>query len=128
MLPDYPTYLLRVRLMTGTRLRWATLLTGLALTASAQFLAGQELYNKTPAKGDTVPMPKPAEVQTLTVHPTSVTLKGVDDSQQLILTAQLAGRLQDLTADIKYSVADPKVARVTTSGRVIPLNNGKTTI
>ena len=41
----------------------------------------------------------------------------MDDSAQLILTASLAGgRLQDLTGDIKYEVANPGIVRV--SGRV----------
>ena len=34
--------------------------------------------------------------------------------------------LQDLSGDVKYEVADPKIARVSTSGRVIPLANGRT--
>ena len=48
---------------------------------------------------------------------------------QLVLTATLAGgRLQDLTGDVKYEVADAKVVRVTAAGRVIPLANGTTEI
>ena len=48
-------------------------------------------------------------------------LKGSDDAQQLIVTATLTGgRLQDLTGDVKYEVADAKVVRVTTTGRVMP--------
>src|SRR5207237_1320872 len=78
---------------------------------------------------ESAPLPKPAEVQQLTVAPTKIVLKGVDDAQQLVLTAQLAGeRLQDLTTDAKYDVVDPKVARVTSGGRVIPLSNGTTEV
>ncbi len=128
LLPDFPTYLLGVRLMTGTHLRWATLLAFLALIASVQTLTGQELYGKKNARGDTIAMPKPTEVQALSVFPTSVTLKGTDDSAQLVLTAKLAQRQQDLTGDAKYAIADPRVARVTSSGRIIPLSNGKTTL
>src|SRR5437660_234419 len=103
-LPVFPTLLWGVRLMQGTHLRGATLLAFLALIASVQFLTAQELYNKQAPKGDTIPMPKPAEVQALAVHPTNVTLKGLDDSAQLILTGKLANRQQDLTGDIKYEV------------------------
>src|SRR5439155_21000774 len=38
------------------------------------------------------------------------------------------GRVQDLTGDVTYDVADGKVVRVTTTGRVIPLANGATEI
>src|SRR5262249_57250461 len=35
---------------------------------------------------------------------------------------------QALSGDVKYEVADPKVARVSTAGRVVPLANGSTEI
>src|SRR5262249_50074381 len=55
--------------------------------------------------------------------------KGADDAQQLVLTTALTGgQLQDLTHDAKYEVADPKGARVTSTGRVLPLANGATTV
>ncbi len=74
-------------------------------------------------------LPAPGEVQKLVVQPASLTLKGVDDAQQVILTAELAGgRLVDLTHDVQYTVADEKIARVTASGRAIPVANGSTTI
>jgi hypothetical protein len=111
--------------MKGLRKRLVAFFAGAALTWSAAH-AGDE---KKPANGETVPMPTPADVQALAVQPTSVTLKGEDDSAQLVVTGQLSGgRLQDLTGDIKYEVANPALARVTTSGRVIPLANGTTEI
>ena len=59
----------------------------------------------------------------------TVALRGQDESRQLILTGHVGdGRLQDLTGDVKYEVADPKVARVTSAGRVLPQSNGSTTI
>src|SRR5262245_44809402 len=74
-------------------------------------------------------LPKPADVQSLVAHPQQVTLTGSDDAQQLIVTAALTqGALQDLTGDVKYEVADTKVARVTSGGRVVPLANGSTEI
>ncbi|MBM4069154.1 MAG: DUF1553 domain-containing protein [Planctomycetes bacterium] len=81
------------------------------------------------AKTEAAAIPTPAEVQSLSVSPAQVTLKGMDDSAQLILTGNLAGnRQQDLTGDVKYEVANPNVARVTTGGRIMPLANGSTEI
>jgi hypothetical protein len=102
----------------------------LALVAlsGTRLLAG-DLYSKETAKTDAVVLPKPSDVETLTVAPVKIVLKGADDAQQLILTATLpGGRLQDLTGDIKYEVKDDKVIRVTSAGRVIPLANGATEI
>jgi hypothetical protein len=78
---------------------------------------------------DPAPLPKPADVRALAAYPDRVALKGGDDAKQLILTATLAGnRLADLSGDAAYEVADPRVARVTSTGRVLPLGNGSTTI
>src|SRR5438874_1515736 len=90
----------------------------LALTAlfcTVGTLAAGDLYSdKEPAKLPPLVLPKPSEVQALTVMPKAVTLKGLDDANQLVLTAALAdGKLQDLTGDAAYQVADPKIARVT---------------
>ena len=61
-------------------------------------------------------------MQSFTVHPEKIALQSADDAQQFVVTAGLAGgRLQDLTGDVKYVVADEKVARVTPSGRVLPV-------
>jgi len=73
--------------------------------------------------------PNPAEIRGLLCFPAKVGLKGADASQQLIVTAVLAGnREQDLSSSVKYAVADAKVARVTSTGRVIPLADGVTEI
>jgi hypothetical protein len=82
---------------------------------------------KKPAS-DQIALPTPAEVQSLTAQPAALTLSGQDDSAQLVLTAKLAGREQDLTGDVTYEIANPALARVTTAGRIIPLADGKTTI
>lgn len=87
-----------------------------------------------PAKkstSDTIALPTPAEVKELQIFPEkAITLIGADDSRQLILTGVLkdASRLQDLSGDVKYEVADSKVCKVTPSGRVVPLENGSTTL
>src|SRR5260370_11548413 len=81
------------------------------------------------ASGVLPPMPVPAQAQPLTAYPSQNKLKGSDDSQQLVLTAGLAeNQHQDLSADVKYEVADPRIVRVTSSGRVIPLADGQTEI
>ena len=92
-------------------------------------LAAGDLYDKGPARADEVVLPKPAEVASLAANPAKIALKGLDDAQQVIITAALSGnRAQDLSGDVKFEVADPKVARVSTSGRVVPLANGSTEI
>jgi Protein of unknown function (DUF1553)/Protein of unknown function (DUF1549) len=87
------------------------------------------LYPGNMAKGDTAALPAAREVQSLAAAPTAITLKGMDDSRQLVLTATLtSGRVQDLTGDVEYRVANPGVARVTPAGRVVPVGNGSTTL
>jgi hypothetical protein len=73
--------------------------------------------------------PAPAAVQSMAVYRTSITLRGGDDSRQLIVTGKLPdGRLQDLTGDVQYAVANKAMVTVTSAGRVIPQANGKTEI
>jgi hypothetical protein len=110
--------------------RWAVLPAAAVLVFTAAPLTAGDLYSdKEPARPTPLALPKPAEVQSLAAHPRSVALKGADDAAQLVLTAALAGgRTQDLTADAKYEVADAKVARVTSTGRVVPLANGATEV
>jgi hypothetical protein len=107
--------------MQGSRSRWLALVAGLALLSHS---AAEE---KKPAS-DQIALPKPADVQALAVAPAAVVLKGQDDSAQLVITAQLAGRQQDLTGDVQYEVANPALARVTSAGRILPLANGATEI
>jgi len=114
--------------MQGNRKCWLGLIAAAALTYSGGHTTADDLYNKKTVKVDTVTMPTPAEVQTVSVFPAAVTLKGMDDSAQLVITAQLATRVQDLSGDVKYEVADGKICRVTTSGRIMPLANGSTEI
>jgi hypothetical protein len=111
-----------------TLARWLVL-PAILLLAAGSVRAGDIYSEKEPAKLDPLVLPKPADVQKFEVHPATINLKGADDAQQLILTATLAGdKLQDLTADVKYEVADGKIVRVTSSGRVIPLANGATEV
>jgi hypothetical protein len=104
------------------------------LALAALFLADASLQaadlNKRKAVAPaTIALPQLGEVRTLAAQPTRIVLKGGDDAQQLIITATLGdGRPQDLTGDVRYRVADGQVARVTSSGRVIPLANGATEV
>jgi hypothetical protein len=99
------------------------------LTLSGGLLRAGDLYNNEPAKSVAVALPKPAEVQTLTAYPSRIVLKGGDDARQLVLSAGLAGgRTQDLSSDVNYQVSDAKVARISTTGRILPLANGTTEI
>ncbi|VTS08790.1 DUF1553 domain-containing protein [Tuwongella immobilis] len=76
--------------------------------------------------------PTPAatpEIQDVTVFPSELRLRGIENSPQLLITGKRAdGRLIDLTATAQYTVTDPQLLRVTTTGRVTPLKNGQTSI
>jgi hypothetical protein len=107
--------------MKGIRTTSLILVAALASFASAQ--------EKKVAAPDQIALPAPAEVQSLTVFPAAVTLKGQDDSAQLVITGNLAGgKQQDLSGDVKYEIANEKLARVTSAGRIMPLANGTTEI
>ncbi len=111
------------------RKRWPVLAALAALFLAAGHSSAGDLYNKEPTKYQEAALPAPADIKELSVFPTDIKLKGSDDAQQLILTAILKdGRLQDLTHDAKFEVADTKVIRVTSSGRVVPLANGSTEV
>lgn len=115
--------------MSRTHQRWCALVAIAALTCLGGTVQAGDIYDKDAPKGDTVSLPKPADVLSLEVYPTKIALKGSDDAQQLVLTAKLAGdKLQDLTGDATFEVANNKIIRVTSSGRVIPLANGSTEV
>ncbi|MFN4260120.1 MAG: DUF1549 domain-containing protein [Gemmataceae bacterium] len=109
--------------------RWPVLLALVALTLSGGSALAGELYGSDNASAGEVVLPKPSEVKSLEIYPKEVSLHGGDDAKQLIISAALTdGRLQDLTGDVQYDVADQKVARVTSTGRVLPIGNGSTDI
>src|SRR4051812_11615428 len=113
------------------RKRWPVLLAvaALVISAASHSSSAGDLYNKTSTPTKETPLPRPSDIKALSVFPTEVKLNGADDAQQLLLTAALTdGRLQDLTHDAKFEVADAKVARVTSTGRVVPLTNGATKV
>ncbi len=110
--------------------RLLVLLTLTVLTSAGGSLRAGDLYSgKDAAKPENVALPSPGEVKSLSIHPNRIALKGIDDAQQLVLTAELqGGQLQDLSGDVKYEAADKKIVRVTSTGRVVPLANGTTEI
>ncbi|HEV3438199.1 MAG TPA: S-layer protein, partial [Gemmata sp.] len=64
-------------------------------------------------------------VTSLSVYPTVLKLKGMDDAPQLLISGKRSdGREIDLTPTASYNVSDPKVIRVEPSGRVFPITNG----
>lgn len=71
------------------------------------------------------PVPGPQ----LDVFPPAITLLGMDDAVQMVVSLPLAnGRLSDRTRESKFQAVDPSLLRVTRAGRVIPLKNGFTTL
>ncbi len=109
--------------------RWpaSTALAALFFLTGPAF-AGDLYGDKDNVKQELTPLPKPADVQALTVAPSKIDLKGLDDAQQLVLTAKLVDRLQDLTTDVKYTVVNSQIASVNSAGRIIPLTNGTTEV
>ena len=100
---------------------------GLIACVTSPALAQNEANQKSPS--DAIKLPAPAEVKELQAFPTMFQLVGEDDARQIVLSGVLKnGALQDLTGDAQYEVADSKIVRVTSAGRVMPLANGTTTI
>ncbi len=109
--------------------RWPVALTAAALVLSAGRLAAGDLTPKEPIHAGAAVLPQPAAVHALAAYPAKIALKGQDDAWQLVVTGALSGnRLQDLSGDVRYDVADAKVVRVTSSGRVSAIGNGATEV
>lgn len=62
----------------------------------------------------------------LSVFPERIALNGSDDSRQIVVTEEQSGKLLDITAAAKVSVANGALAKVLPGGRIVPLANGKT--
>lgn len=110
--------------MTISSPRWA-----LVLAFAVFFLCDGSLFAADPVAAVEQKLPRPADVRSIEIYPQTVNLVGGDASFQLIVTGVLAGdQLVDLTGGVTYEAADPKVVRITSSGRVLPLTDGTTTI
>src|SRR5437870_5483351 len=93
-------------LMKRTLILWPVLLALVGLAFSDSILSAGDIYDKNETKFESIELPKPADVKTLTTYPEKIALKGSDDAQQILITATLdGGRLQDLSSDVKYDVA-----------------------
>lgn len=104
----------------------------LALGFIVAFSATAQAQGEKSAKkvdSDVIKLPAPTEIKELKIAPADIKLVGEDDARQIVLTGAItSGGSQDLTGDVEYEVADSKIARVTSTGRVVPLANGSTTI
>jgi hypothetical protein len=110
-------------------LSWPLLSALAALTCSGGDLTAGDLYSNAPTKVEHIALPKPSELQSLVATPASIVLKGSDAAQQLVITATLAGgRIQDLSSDVRYEIANPALAQISAGGRILPLANGSTEI
>ena len=106
--------------------RWLCLLT-VSTLGSAALANDPPRPPVLPPEG--VSVPKPADVKSLSVNLPKVAIRGMDDAAQLVVTATLSdGRLQDLSSDVEYTVADGKTAKVLPNGRVLPLANGSSEV
>ena len=109
--------------------RFSVLALILSVVLNAGTIRAGDLYSSDPSPTNAAVLPKAGEIKELTAYPLKVALKGGDDAAQLVITAGLnSGRSQDLSGDAQYSSADEKIAKVSKSGRVIPIGNGVTTI
>ncbi|MBV9125801.1 MAG: DUF1549 domain-containing protein [Planctomycetes bacterium] len=114
--------------MTGKRKLLLGLACAVLIPGGGRLTAG-DLYHPEEGAAEGPVLPRPAEVLSLTAAPEKIALQGSDSTQQLVLTGELtAGRLQDLTGNVHYDVADPRIVRVTPAGRVVPLADGATLI
>ena len=113
-----------------TTIRWPASLAIAALCSLSGSLVAGDLYSdKEAPRLDPSALPKAAEIQAVAANPAKIALKGLDDAQQIVLTATLSGgRLQDLSSVASFQAGDGKVARVTSTGRVIPVGNGETEV
>jgi hypothetical protein len=70
-----------------------------------------------------------SEVRELSIAPGEVVLVGKRATGQLVATGRdAAGRPRDLTREVTWSSLDPRVASVSTTGRVLPLEDGTAVI
>jgi hypothetical protein len=111
-------------------IQYRSVLVALAVLCSAGVASAADAKSsRKRTRTEEMKLPKPAEVRSLALYPATITLKGRDDTCQLICTGTLAaGRLQDLSADVKYEAADRRIVLVSSAGRVMPLADGSTHI
>ncbi len=112
--------------------RLAITSTALALSAIApQLFAAEAVPPKTKVVV-TIPEQKPMPAMKplrLSIVPGDITLNGHRETAQLIVNGELPGNQRaDFTREVRWSSVNEKVARVSKSGRVIPVGDGNSTI
>jgi hypothetical protein len=108
---------------------WSVLVVLAALACGNAHATASDASKPAPARTNEPAPPNATDVQALSIQPEKIVLKGADDSMQVVLTGSLKeGALRDLSGHAKYSVANEKIARISTSGRVVPLADGTTEI
>ncbi len=101
-----------------SKFAWCGVLAILAAAATAR--GGAEV---TPAAAQ--PAIDPASVQSVTIAPDAVTLRGSDSVQQLIVTGQLNGNTpRDLTQHATYQTSNEKIVRADAGGALYPVSDG----
>ena len=98
------------------------------LRAIAGFLVLAAATSAASAQEKTLPIGS-GELKTLSANVEKVGLRGAGQVQQLAITGQYAnGGIRDLTRQVKYRVADPKIARVEAGGLLSSVTNGTTEV
>jgi hypothetical protein len=110
---------------------------GTLLMVSAAFVAGSiagaadQTSGKTKVVVTTPPSkstetPRPAK---LDITPASVALNGRRDTAQLIVNGTMANGLRaDFTRDVTWASSDEKIVKVSKSGQINPVSDGKATV
>src|SRR4051794_28584627 len=99
--------------------RCALLLAALGVLGSSPLLA---------AEGPTLVIGAGA-LQSITVEPNMVALRGADQVRQLVVTGLFAnGGSRDLTCEVVWRVADPSVVRIERGGLLVALKSGATEV
>lgn len=76
----------------------------------------------------TVSAPPPTSDAALRIEPATVTLRGSDGRQQLLVTVVRDGREIDATDSATYASSQPTIAQVGPDGVVLPVGDGTTTV
>lgn len=100
-------------------------LVALVLAAAQPSHAEKEVAESEQAPGQVEATAAP-ELLSLTLQPRAVTLRGKDASQQFLLTGTYSdGVERDLSRQARFSLSDPRSARVDGQGQVVALAGGE---
>jgi Protein of unknown function (DUF1553)/Protein of unknown function (DUF1549)/Bacterial Ig-like domain (group 2) len=98
-------------------------------TVTMMIMGAASLLSSGRADGAEVAGAPTSEATALSIAPPHSTLIGRRATAQLIATSRSAdGAVQDQTRAVEWLSLNPKIARITANGRVVPVANGPTTI